>query len=92
MGQVTIYLEEEIEIKMIKAAESANLSKSKWIARLIQEKIAKEWPQSVVDMALVQSHPTYAKARVNNGDERGCDCAGSPLISKLIAIIVALIR
>jgi len=51
MGQVTIYLEDEIETRMIKAAESANLSKSKWVARLISEKVANEWPQSVADSA-----------------------------------------
>lgn len=42
MGQVTIYLEEDIEQKMINAAKSAHLSKSKWIARLIHEKLASE--------------------------------------------------
>jgi len=51
MGQVTIYLEEDIEQKMVDAAKSAHLSKSKWIARLIHEKVANEWPQSVVELA-----------------------------------------
>ena len=51
MGQVTIYLEEEIEEKMSAAAESANLSKSKWIAGLIKSKVANEWPESVVGLA-----------------------------------------
>ncbi len=51
MGQVTIYLEDEIESKMTKAAKSAHLSKSKWIAKLIHEKVANEWPQSVIDLA-----------------------------------------
>lgn len=51
MGQVTIYLEDEIEYRMKKAAESAHLSKSKWIAKLIHEKVANEWPQSVKDIA-----------------------------------------
>ena len=51
MGQVIIYLEDEIEDKMIKAAESAHLSKSKWIARVIREKVADEWPQSIVELA-----------------------------------------
>ena len=70
MGQVTIYLEEEIETKMIKAAESANLSKSKWIARLIQEKIAKEWPQSVVDMAgSWNDFPETDELRANQGQD-----------------------
>ncbi|VAW88487.1 hypothetical protein MNBD_GAMMA16-221 [hydrothermal vent metagenome] len=51
MGQVTIYLEDEIENRMIKAAKSAHLSKSKWIAKLINEKVANEWPKSVIDLA-----------------------------------------
>ena len=51
MGQVTIYLEDEVEQKMTEAAKSAHLSKSKWIAKVIQEKIADEWPQSVVNLA-----------------------------------------
>ena len=50
MGQVTIYLEEEIEKKMVAAAKSAHLSKSKWISKVIQEKVSNEWPQSIVDM------------------------------------------
>lgn len=51
MGQVTIYLEEEIELKMIAAAKSAQLSKSKWIAGAIQEKVVNEWPKSVEDLS-----------------------------------------
>lgn len=51
MGQVTIYLEEEIEKKMVAAAKSAHLSKSKWISKVIQEKVANEWPQSIVELA-----------------------------------------
>lgn len=51
MGQVTIYLEDSIEQKMNEAAKSAHLSKSKWIAQVIREKIVTEWPQSVTDMA-----------------------------------------
>lgn len=51
MGQVTIYLDNEIEQKMVAAAKSAHLSKSKWISKIIQEKIVNEWPQSIVEMA-----------------------------------------
>ena len=35
MGQVTIYLEDEVEEKMSAAAKSEHLSKSKWVASLI---------------------------------------------------------
>ncbi|PCI46020.1 MAG: CopG family transcriptional regulator [Moraxellaceae bacterium] len=50
MGQVTIYLEDEVEKKMVDAAKSAHLSKSKWIARLIKEEVATEWPQSIINL------------------------------------------
>lgn len=51
MGQVTIYLEDEIEAKMRKVAKSLHLSQSKWISTLIKEKVADEWPESVLKLA-----------------------------------------
>ncbi len=70
MGQVTIYLEEEIEHRMVTAAKSAHLSKSKWIAKLIQEKVANEWPQSVVDLAgSWEDFPTIDEIRSNIGND-----------------------
>ena len=70
MGQVTIYLEEDIEQRMVTAAKSAQLSKSKWIAKLIQEKVANEWPQSVVDLAgSWEEFPTIDEIRTNIGKD-----------------------
>jgi hypothetical protein len=51
MGQVTIYLENEIENKLKTAAKTSNLSVSKWVANIIREKISTEWPQDVVKLA-----------------------------------------
>ncbi len=51
MGQVTIYLDNEIENKMKTAAKTSDLSVSKWIANIIKEKILTEWPQDVVSLA-----------------------------------------
>ena len=51
MGQVTIYLEDEVVAKMKAAAEALHISQSKWIASLIKEKIADEWPESVRKLA-----------------------------------------
>ena len=51
MGQVTIYLDDEIEKRMVKAAKSLHVSKSKWISRLIDAKLTTEWPVSVVELA-----------------------------------------
>lgn len=47
MGQVTIYLDDETEQKMVANARVMNLSKSKWIASVIREKRVDEWPATV---------------------------------------------
>jgi hypothetical protein len=51
MGQVTIYLEDEIERKMRSAAKSMHMPQSKWIAGVIREKLIDEWPDSVRELA-----------------------------------------
>ena len=51
MGQVTIYLDNELEIKMKNAAKAGHLSVSKWIAYLIREKILTDWPLDVINLA-----------------------------------------
>jgi hypothetical protein len=51
VGQVTIYIDEETEKKMVASAGAENVSKSKWITDLIREKVAKEWPPSVREIA-----------------------------------------
>ena len=51
MGQVTIYLEDEIEEKMSQAAKSEHVSKSKWVASLIRAKVASEWPGPITQLA-----------------------------------------
>jgi len=47
MGQVTIYLDDETEQKMVETARNLKLSKSKWVAGIIREKLQSDWPQSV---------------------------------------------
>ena len=51
MGQVTIYLDQETERKLQAFLEGGNVSKSRWIASLIREKTAAEWPGSVARLA-----------------------------------------
>jgi predicted transcriptional regulator len=51
MGQVTIYLEDEVEERMSRAAMSEHVSKSKWVASLIKAKVASEWPESITQLA-----------------------------------------
>ena len=70
MGQVTIYLEDEIESKMVAAAQSAQLSKSKWIAKLIKEKVESEWPTSVREAAGTwDDFPSEEELRKNIGKD-----------------------
>ena len=51
MGQVTIYLESEVEAKIRSAAKAVNKSLSKWVSDVIKEKTLESWPQSVRDLA-----------------------------------------
>jgi hypothetical protein len=70
MGQVTIYLEDEIEEKMSTAAKSEHLSKSKWVASLIKAKVASEWPESIVQLAGAwKDLPLVEEGRANLGQD-----------------------
>ena len=51
MGQVTIYLDNELENKMKSAARAGHVSVSKWIAYLIRQRISTEWPLDVIALA-----------------------------------------
>jgi hypothetical protein len=51
MGQVTIYLDEDTAKLMEAAANSAGISKSKWVAELIRAKASQDWPAFVRELA-----------------------------------------
>ena len=51
MGQITLYLDGETEEKMKAAARASGVSQSRWVAELIREKTATEWPASIVQLA-----------------------------------------
>ena len=51
MGQVTIYLDNEIENQMKIAAKTNHISVSKWVAKTIKDKVSTEWPQNIVNLA-----------------------------------------
>ena len=64
MSQITLYLEEETAQQLKAAAGAAGQSVSRWVAALIKEKIATEWPDSVVRMAGVwPDFPTAEELR-----------------------------
>jgi len=51
MGQVTIYLDDDVESKMRSAAKSMKISQSKWISSLIKKKVNGEWSESTKNLA-----------------------------------------
>ena len=51
MSQITLYFEEETAQQLKVAAGAAGQSVSRWVSDLIREKIATEWPHSVVSLA-----------------------------------------
>ena len=70
MGQVTIYLDDELETKMRSAAKSMHLSQSKWIASLIEKKVNKEWSESVKNLAGAWSNfPTLEEIRSSRKED-----------------------
>jgi len=71
MSQITIYLDKDVEVKLKAAAKSNNLSVSKWIAGIIQEKIATEWPKNIVGLAgsWGDEFPTIEEIRSNSGQD-----------------------
>jgi len=70
MGQVTIYLDDETEQKMVANARAMNLSKSKWIASVIREKLVDEWPATVRELAgSWQDFPSLNERRASGGTD-----------------------
>ena len=66
MGQVTIYLEDNLEVKMRAMAKSMKLSQSKWIADLIREKLNDEWDPAVIALAGAwQDFPSLEEIRAD---------------------------
>jgi hypothetical protein len=51
MGQVTIYLDAKTEKKLERAVTASGISRSKWIARLIEKRLSDEWPDGVAELA-----------------------------------------
>ncbi len=51
MGQITIYMDAETESRMRSAAKASKQSQSKFITRLINEKLADQWPDHIAKLA-----------------------------------------
>jgi hypothetical protein len=72
MGQVTIYLDDSVHEKMKTAAKASKISVSKWVAGIIKEKMATEWPEDVIALAGSWSDddfPAIEEIRSNDGQD-----------------------
>jgi hypothetical protein len=70
VGQITIYLDSELEKKMRAYVKSTHISQSKWIANIIEEKINNEWPESVINLAGAwKDIPTAEEIRQTEGTD-----------------------
>lgn len=76
MAQITLYLDDELEARVRAAAKAANLSQSRWVANLIEEKLSDEWPAAVV--ALAGAWRDFPEAEVLRED-LGEDVAREPV-------------
>lgn len=74
MSHITIYLNTELARKMRVAAENEGLSQSRWIARLVEEKLESEWPESVRKLAGAwPDFPEAEKLRENQSADLVCE-------------------
>jgi hypothetical protein len=72
MGQITLYLDPETEKSMAAAAKAAGTSKSRWVAELIRQQTASEWPGAVARLAgswALDDFPTLEEIRQEVPDE-----------------------
>jgi hypothetical protein len=67
MAQVTLYLDEETAARLRRAARQAGLSRSRWLAKLIQQRTAAEWPPAVKELAGSWSDLETAKSLRRGG-------------------------
>ena len=51
MAQVTLYLDEETVERVRRAARASGLSQSRWLADLVRERTARQWPDAVRELA-----------------------------------------
>jgi len=51
VARVTLYLDEKTAERMKRAARASGLSQSRWLAALVREKTARQWPVAVRELA-----------------------------------------
>jgi hypothetical protein len=76
VAQVTLYLDDETAQRAKAAAQAAGLSQSRWLAQLVRERTAGQWPSAVRETA--GSWPDFPEAE-DLRDDAGQDVDREPL-------------
>ena len=71
MAQVTIYIPNDLESKIKEKASALNLSISKFISTLLEQKVQNEWSPSSRKLAGAwdDDFPTLEKIRADQGED-----------------------
>jgi hypothetical protein len=70
MSQITLYLDPETAAKMKVAAESAGISQSQWVARIIRKHFSETWPESVKELTGAwPEFPSAEELRQSHGED-----------------------
>ena len=70
MAQVTIYIPNELESRIKEKASSLNISISKFISTLLEQKVQNEWSLSSRKLAGAwDDFPTLQEIRANQGQD-----------------------
>ena len=51
MSQITLYLDDGLQDVIAQAAQAQGVSKSRWVAQLIRNYAAHQWPQQCLELA-----------------------------------------
>ncbi len=70
MAQVTIYIANDLESQVKAMASSLNISMSKFISTLIEQKVQNEWSHDIEKLAGTwDDFPTLQDIRANQGQD-----------------------
>jgi len=68
MAQLTLYIDDNTDRKMRKAARTAGVSRSRWAAEAIRKKLGTEWPKGFLELAGAwRDFPTAEEIRKSIG-------------------------
>lgn len=70
MAHLTIYLNNDVELRVRKAAKAANVSISKWVADRVTKSVETSWPPEFLALAgAFPDFPEAAELRKGYGDD-----------------------